>query len=273
VPHHEDRALLLRRYPFGESSLVVHALCRDRGRVALIAKGAYRPTSRFAYALDRFDELELGWSARPGQELGTLRAAGVLRRRARMVTDLARYRTACAALELADVAARPSHPDPALFDLLSECLDRLAGERVDPWSALVAFDLGFLQNLGLAPALERCAACAGDAPPAGVERGRGAQAVAFSSGAGGRLCAACAAEARASGRRVGTAPVAALRAAAALLGARGSALERISVDPRLAPSVRDLVTRFLEYHLETRPRARRELPPAPTPRRREARRA
>ena len=42
----QDRALLLKRYPFSESSLVAHLCTREHGRVHVLAKGAYRPTSR-----------------------------------------------------------------------------------------------------------------------------------------------------------------------------------------------------------------------------------
>ena len=57
---YRDHAVLLRRHPYGESSLVVHVLTREHGRVALLAKGAYRPTSRYFGVLDfgatrRFD--------------------------------------------------------------------------------------------------------------------------------------------------------------------------------------------------------------------------
>ena len=59
MPHVSDRALLLRRFPYGESSLVVQALTREHGRVHLIAKGVYRPSARFYAALDLFDTLEI----------------------------------------------------------------------------------------------------------------------------------------------------------------------------------------------------------------------
>ena len=72
MPAVRDRALLLRRFPYGESSLVCHALSRTHGRVHLLAKGAYRPTSRFYAALDLFDTLELEWNATPGRELAVL---------------------------------------------------------------------------------------------------------------------------------------------------------------------------------------------------------
>ncbi|MDB4538630.1 recombination protein O N-terminal domain-containing protein, partial [bacterium] len=53
--------LLLRRTPFGETSLVVHVLTPDHGRVELMAKGAHRPRSRFFGVLDWFDTLDLSW--------------------------------------------------------------------------------------------------------------------------------------------------------------------------------------------------------------------
>ena len=79
---HTDRALVLSRHAFGESSLVVHVLTPGSGRVNVLAKGAYRPTSRYFAVLDRFDTLELEWSAAPRQELATLRRGDVLVRRA-----------------------------------------------------------------------------------------------------------------------------------------------------------------------------------------------
>src|SRR6516162_656337 len=120
-----DRALLLQRYAYSESSLVVHACTREHGRVHLIAKGAYRPTSRYFAVLDYFDTLELEWDHNPARELSNLRS-GVLRvRRRELCTDLAGYRAAMSIGELVDLASRPAHSEPALFDLFEDSLSRL----------------------------------------------------------------------------------------------------------------------------------------------------
>ena len=67
----QDRALLLRRIPYGDSSLVCHFLTARHGRVALMAKGARRPKSPFRASLEPLFELEIGW--RPGRTgMGTL---------------------------------------------------------------------------------------------------------------------------------------------------------------------------------------------------------
>jgi DNA repair protein RecO (recombination protein O) len=238
-------ALLLRRFPYGESSLVLHALTPDEGRVSWLAKGAYRPSSGFFAVFDLFDTLDVRWSTTPGRELGLVNRGSVARRRNRIAGDLARYRVALSVLELAHLTAREGHEERTLFGWLESTLDLLQGGRARPELVAVAADLGLLVANGLAPALERCASCG--ARPA--ERG---DTVAFSAALGGRLCAACAGAARARGRAVDALPASAVRVTASLMSATPGMLERMHVDPALLERVRSLVARFLEHHLETR---------------------
>lgn len=252
-----DVGILLRRTAFGESSLVVQVLTRRHGRVHLLAKGAYRPTSRYFAVLDLFDTLELEWSRQRGSELGLLRQGSIARRSRRVTTELTTYRAALSLLELAEIASRPGQADATLFELLEGGLVALESAAPPPDLVSVVFELGFLQNLGLAPALLVCAACGGPAPAGRDER------VAFSAGAGGRLCRAHAEEARASGRRVGTLPLAVLEAAEALSRSTPRSPRPTDLDPHLIERVRDFVGRFLDYHLETRPKSHRRFLSAP----------
>jgi len=246
------RALLLRRIPYGESSLTVQLFTREQGRVHVVAKGAYRKTSRFFCTLDLFQTLEVEWSASARSDLGTLTRADWLRRRRALTQDLERYRHALAALELSALAVRPEHPDAALFDALELGLDEVEA-HAQPDVALVRFELAFLNALGIAPALTRCAACGGAAPALGRT-----QRAPFSAGAGGRLCARCGEEARASGRRVGTLPHEVLRAAEQLHGMTPAAALALRADPDGILLVRDFLERFIDYHLDTRPRCQRQ---------------
>lgn len=245
-----DAALILRRFPYGESSLVVHVLSRDQGRVNLLAKGAYRPTSGYCGVLDLFDTLELAWSARREGELCLLTGASVEIRRRRIPTDRSSYAAALAALELTHLVAREGQAETALFGLATTLLDALDGGRIDARLAVLSFDLKLLHELGLAPALESCAACGAAKEPGGARSG-----VPFASGAGGRLCRRCAAEASASGRTVTSVPLHALKIARSLMDAPSSSLEHTHLAESSLAAVAAVVQRFLEYHLESRPRA------------------
>jgi DNA repair protein RecO (recombination protein O) len=245
-----DRALILRRFAFGETSLVLHVLAPNFGRVHLLAKGAYRTTSRYYAVLDLFDTLELEWSHGAGRELDTLRAGDLVVRRRALSSNLERYRAGLATLELAGLGAQEGQPAPGLFERVERTLDHLASDVVAPKLALSAFELGFLDELGLAPALDRCAACGRSAPKPASPRASSV----FSPGAGGRLCRRCAEEARASGRRLFTLATKTLELAADLAARGPEELQgRISADE--LEKVRAFVVRFLEYHLESRPRS------------------
>ena len=55
---------VIHRRPYSETSAIVEAFTRDHGRIGLLAKGARRPRSRWAGALEPFQTLLASWSGR-----------------------------------------------------------------------------------------------------------------------------------------------------------------------------------------------------------------
>ena len=157
-----DGALLLRRTPYGESSLIVHVLTRSSGRVELIAKGAHRPKSRFCGVLDWFDTLSLEWTpSRVPGELGTLRTGQLVqRRRAAGSRRLSRAQTM---VEFVDLATRAGAVEQGTFELLERGLDALdrgaSGAGPAPALVLATFELRLLGSWGWNPpsSAARCA--------------------------------------------------------------------------------------------------------------------
>lgn len=66
----QQPGFILHTYPYRETSLIVEALSRDFGRVALLAKGARRPHSTLRGVLMAFQPLVVDWSG--ANELKTL---------------------------------------------------------------------------------------------------------------------------------------------------------------------------------------------------------
>src|SRR6202012_3945560 len=69
--------LILRTRPLTETSLIVHWLTPDLGRLATVAKGARRPKSPFAGKLDLFYAADFSFNRSRRSELHTLREASV----------------------------------------------------------------------------------------------------------------------------------------------------------------------------------------------------
>jgi len=63
--------MLIRRIPYGDTSLICHFFTGEHGRVALMARGARRPKSGFRASLEPLHTLQISWrSGRTG--MGTL---------------------------------------------------------------------------------------------------------------------------------------------------------------------------------------------------------
>ena len=68
-----EAGFILHTYPFKETSVVAEVFTRGHGRVALIARGARRPTSTLRGLMQPFTPLLLSWFGK--SDLKTLHAA------------------------------------------------------------------------------------------------------------------------------------------------------------------------------------------------------
>jgi DNA repair protein RecO (recombination protein O) len=152
-----EPAYVLHTYPYKETSLIVEALTRRFGRVAMLARGARRPRSAMRGVLLSFHPLRLSWSQSP--ELGNLIGAewagtphpgsGQLGGRALMCGFYLN--------ELLLRLLPRDDPHEALFDAYADALARLsAGAAIPP--LLRSFEKRLLAELGYAPLLEHDAA-------------------------------------------------------------------------------------------------------------------
>jgi DNA repair protein RecO (recombination protein O) len=148
-----EPAFVLHSYPYKETSLIIEAFTRHRGRVGLLARGARRPRSAVRGTLLAFHPLRLSWSA--STELGTLIAAEWASGQ-RALSGLALM---CGfyvnELLLRLLPREDAHE--ALFDTYADAVARLAA-GAEPAALLRGFEMRLLRELGYAPPLERDAA-------------------------------------------------------------------------------------------------------------------
>jgi len=146
-------AFVLHSYPWRETSLIVETLSRDFGRMAMVARGAKRPTSQFRGILMPFSPLAVSWSGR--SELKTLV-------RAEWQGGLAPLRGEglLAAFYMNELLVRllpRADAHPALFASYVQSLAALAGQDGRGDRVLRRFELDLLRDLGVAPSFQVCA--------------------------------------------------------------------------------------------------------------------
>ena len=187
----KTEAVVLRRYPFGESSQVLSLLTRDYGRLRVLAKGAHRPKSSFGGPLDLAQRIEAVYWPKPPGQLDLLTASELLDGYSGLRRSWRRIAAACCALELVDGLSPEGDPLPGVFDLLVRLLETVASPSPaeDPDPALLRFGARLLQETGFFPRTSVCALCQKPLPP--PPSGGPAPRIPFSARHGGTLCPAC----------------------------------------------------------------------------------
>ena len=152
--------LILRTRPLTETSLIVHWLTPDLGRIATVAKGARRPKSPFLGKLDLFYEADFSFSRSRHSDLHILREAVPREMHGAIREDIFKLSQAAYATALIEQATETETPLPAVFELLRGFLDCLCRQKTTA-QLVFAFELKLLQELGLNPDLQKSNLTAG----------------------------------------------------------------------------------------------------------------
>jgi DNA repair protein RecO (recombination protein O) len=150
-----EPAYVLHRYDWSESSLILETFTHHHGRIALVAKGAKRPSSNFRPVLLPLQPLQLSWGG--DGEIRTLKGAEWMGGHVMPTGDalLSGYYLNELLLRL---LARDD-PHQALFDAYAAVVQVLASDHggaqaATHAAALRAFELLLLREVGLLPALD-----------------------------------------------------------------------------------------------------------------------
>ena len=146
----DEPAYVLHRYDWSETSLILEVFTRHHGRVALVAKGAKRPTSSFRPVLLPLQPLSLAFGG--DGDIRTLKSAEWVGGHV-MPTGEALLSGYYLNELLMRLTARDD-PHPHLFEVYAAAVRLLASGDPDAlqW-ALRTFELLLLKNMGLLPAL------------------------------------------------------------------------------------------------------------------------
>src|SRR2546423_7550628 len=109
--------LVLRIRPLTDTSLIVHWLTAQFGRVATVAKGARRPKSPFRGKLDLFYQADFSFVRSRRSELHNLREVALQDTRATIRQDLGYLQQASYAAALIEQSTEAESPIPVIFDL------------------------------------------------------------------------------------------------------------------------------------------------------------
>ena len=147
----DEPAFVLHRYDWSESSLILEVFTRNYGRLAVIAKGAKRPSSSFRPVLLPLQRLHLAFGG--DAEIRTLKSAEWQGGHV-MPTGEALLSGYYLNELLMTLLARED-PHPVLFDVYANVVTVLASERGALLeAALRSYEMLLLREVGLLPQLD-----------------------------------------------------------------------------------------------------------------------
>ncbi|MBM3823492.1 MAG: DNA repair protein RecO [Verrucomicrobia bacterium] len=144
-------ALALRVRLVSETSLIVHWLTREHGRMATMARGALRPKSPFRGKLDLLHQCEILWVKSHRGDLHALKEVQFVRGWPGLRAEIGSLRAASCAIRWVEHCTEADTPLPGLFELLNSMLDGIESQEDAPMG-LIRFEVRFMDWLGLLPA-------------------------------------------------------------------------------------------------------------------------
>ena len=142
--------LILRTRPLTETSLIIHWLTPELGRIATVAKGARRPKSPFAGKLDLFYAADFSFSRSRRSDLHNLREVKLHATHGAIREDIVKLQQAAYAANFIEQATETETPLPEIFGLARDFFQSLCGQKPSAQN-IFAFELRLLRELGLEP--------------------------------------------------------------------------------------------------------------------------
>lgn len=176
-------AIVLRVFPWSETSCVASIFTRDFGKKSVLAKGARRPKSPFEAALDLLSMCRVVFIPKSADALDLLTEAKLSRRFRAGTRDLLRLYCGYYLAELLERFCEKDDKHPDLFELAEATLLALEEPDFEIRAIVLRWELQMLRILGHLPNWENCVHCGKS-----VELD---QEVVFGAIAGGILCLDC----------------------------------------------------------------------------------
>lgn len=173
-------AIILRKYPFRETSLLLILYTKEYGKIKGIIKGIRGPRGQFGSFPEIFTLNKVVFYESKRREFFYVTECSLIDLFQNIRLDLERTGYATYLVELTDAASPFNDKNEELFDLLLNSL-RLLCSSGSAKRITRIFEIKLLLILGLTPALDSCMQCG-----RGAERG-----AKFSFRLGGLLCQSC----------------------------------------------------------------------------------
>ena len=178
---HTAEAIVLRRYPFRETSVTLTCLTDRFGKIKGLVKGLRAQPNRHRSAMEPLTVNRIVFYDTRTSQLHLISQCELMAPLAGLQAELETAQLAALCVELVDTVVPLEEPQPAVYQLLKHTLEHLALGGRDRQSLRIHFIVRLLRLAGFHPQLVECTGCNGTVHDVGY----------WSAKQGGLLCPQC----------------------------------------------------------------------------------
>ena len=147
-------AIVLKSFPYGDTSLISRCFSKEQGKISLIIKGARSKKSNRAAHFQPLSYIDLIYNYKPQRELQILSKVNFIEYWSKILNDLRSLTLSMAIIELTEKTITDEDPHPSLFSILSDVLKAYNNKKSDPNLLFWFYECALLTHLGFKPDLE-----------------------------------------------------------------------------------------------------------------------
>ena len=153
------KAIVLKRIPYSDTSLICRLFTKDKGKITILAKGAWRPKKSMGALLEPISHIHIQYYHKNNRDIQILKDAGFIQHYSTLRNSLNRIILGLAVVEIIDKSTQESNPHPILYRLSWRVLDKLNNENQNHESIFAFFLYQFSLRMGFMPNVSNCGKC------------------------------------------------------------------------------------------------------------------
>jgi len=146
-------AVVLKRFPFGETSMIARCLTREEGKVSVMIRGAKKKKPHYISYFQPINYLDLIYYFKPKRSIQTTSKVAYQRIWSKYQNNLKHMSYGLALMEITDKAIINNDPHPDLFDELVSVLHKMDTQENRLNILFWYYEMKLLSLLGFKPDL------------------------------------------------------------------------------------------------------------------------
>ena len=148
-------AIVLKSFPYSDTSIIARCFSKDQGKVSIIVKGARSKSSPKTAHFQPLGYIEMIYNNKPDRGLQVLSKVDFIEFWPRIVEDLKAVTLSMTILEITDKTLSENDPHPGLFNTLVNVLRLYNEQKTDPNLLFWFYECALLSHLGFRPNLDK----------------------------------------------------------------------------------------------------------------------